>query len=68
MSSLTRFFCLVMLLLAGLVSPANAAGDPADLADGTDVKGSSDHPLIQRFKGSSIRFIEKKAFSEKAAK
>jgi len=64
MSSLTRVVCLAMLLVTALVSPAFAAGDPADLPDGTDVKGSSDHPLIQRFKGSSIRFMEKKAFSE----
>ncbi|MEO8002464.1 MAG: OmpA family protein [Arenimonas sp.] len=64
MSPLTRFTCLAMLLLAALVSPANAAVDAADLPDGTDVKGASDHPQIQRFKGSSIRFSEKKAFSE----
>ncbi len=64
MSSLTRFIFLPILLLVALVSPVHAAVDPADLPDGTDVKGTSDHPLIQRFKGSSIRFMEKKAFSE----
>ena len=64
MSSLTRFTFLMMLLVSALVSPAYAAVDVADLPDGTDVKGTSDHPLIQRFQGSSIRFMEKKVFSE----
>ncbi len=65
MSPLTRLVCIgLMSLIASLVPPAHAAGDPADLPDGTDVKGSHDHPLIQRFKGSNIRFMEKKAFSE----
>ena len=64
MASLIRFICLAMLLLVAFVSPARADTDPADLPDGTDVKGTSDHPLIQRFKGSNIRFMEKKAFSE----
>lgn len=63
MSSLTRFIFLFMLLLATLVPSAHAV-DPADLPDGTDVKGSSDHPGIQRFKGSSIRFMDKKVFAE----
>lgn len=40
------------------------AEDVSDLPDGTDLTGSADHPLIQRFEGSSIRFYEKKAFDE----
>lgn len=57
------YFCgLVTSLIIGHTSAW--ANDPAKLADGTDVKGSADHSLIQRFKGSSIRFAEKKAFDE----
>ncbi len=63
MSSLSRYIFLAMLLLVPFVAPASAA-DPANLPDGTDLKGTSDHPLIQRFNGSSIRYMEKKAFSE----
>lgn len=66
MSSLARTFCSGMFLLASLVSTAHAAGDPADLPDGSDVKGASDHPQIQRVEGSGIRFMDKKAFSELA--
>ncbi len=63
MSIFTRFTCFALLLIA-FVAPGFAAVDPAELPDGTDVKGTSDHPYIQRFKGSSIRFMEKKAFGE----
>ncbi len=57
------YFCGLFTAMIFAQAPAWAA-DPAKLADGTDVKGSADHPLIQRFKGSSIRFAEKKAFDE----
>ncbi|MBK7043222.1 MAG: hypothetical protein IPH50_05670 [Rhodanobacteraceae bacterium] len=40
------------------------ATDVSDLPDGTDIKGSADHALIQRFEGSSIRYYEKKAYAE----
>ncbi|MBP6596958.1 MAG: OmpA family protein [Arenimonas sp.] len=61
MHPILRIACLSLLALAA--GPI-AAQDLADLPDGTDVKGSSDHPLIQRFEGSSIRFSEKKAYSD----
>lgn len=51
-----------LLLAAG--GTAVHAEDASDLADGTDIKGASDHPLVQRFNGSSIRFHEKQAFDE----
>lgn len=60
MHPILRFACL------GLLACTSAAfgQEPAQLPDGTDVKGSSDHPGIQRFEGSSIRFLEKKAFGD----
>jgi len=54
---------LLSLLLAVCAAFAQAQ-DPAELPDGTDIKGAADHPSIQRFNGSSIRFYEKKAFDE----
>jgi len=51
------------LLLATCAAFAQAQ-DPSELPDGTDTKGAADHPSIQRFEGSSIRFYEKKAFDE----
>ncbi len=54
---------LVALLLTTCTLPA-LAGDPSELPDGTDIKGAADHPLIQRFDGSSIRYYQKKAFDE----
>jgi len=57
-------FAVFLCLLLGSLSSFTYAADPAELPDGTDVKGSSDHPDIQRFKGSSIRFMEKKPFAE----
>lgn len=53
-------FCAALLLVQGFAW----AADPSKLPDGVDVKGSTDHALIQRFKGASIRFSEKKAFDE----
>jgi OmpA-OmpF porin, OOP family len=64
MSLRTRFISFTLLLFMVLVGSAHAAIDPADLPDGTDVKGTSDHPQVQRFKGSSIRYMEKKVFGE----
>ncbi len=61
MPSILRLGCA--LLLAFSFSPAFAQV-LAEMPDGTDVKGSSDHPQIQRFEGSSIRFIEKKAYGD----
>ena len=61
MPSIRQLACL--LLLAFSFTSA-AAQDPSELPDGTDVKGSADHPAIQRFEGSSIRFYEKKAFGD----
>ncbi|MEO6226860.1 MAG: OmpA family protein [Thermomonas sp.] len=52
--------CLCLAFLA----PAARAADPSELPDGTDIKGAADHPLIQRFDGSSIRYYQKKAFDE----
>lgn len=64
MKRFSRFyFGLIWSALIMLQSPA-WADDPSKLADGVDLKGSADHALIQRFKGSSIRFAEKKAFDE----
>lgn len=64
MKRFSRFyFGLIWSALIMLQSSA-WADDPAKLADGVDLKGSADHALIQRFKGSSIRFAEKKAFDE----
>lgn len=54
---------LLALLLATCATFAKAQ-DPSELPDGKDIKGASDHPSIQRFDGSSIRFQEKKAFDE----
>ena len=60
--TMTRLLLSLMLFAsAGL---ALADGDPADLPDGKDIAGASDHPQIPRFDGSSIRFYEKKAFDE----
>ncbi|MEO8161355.1 MAG: OmpA family protein [Arenimonas sp.] len=57
----TKAFLFLLLAL----SPAFAgAVDDVDLPDGTDIKGAADHPQIQRFAGSSIRFYQKKAFDE----
>jgi OOP family OmpA-OmpF porin len=64
MKRFSRFyFGLIWAALIMLQSSA-WADEPAKLADGVDIKGSADHALIQRFKGSSIRFAEKKAFDE----
>jgi hypothetical protein len=63
MSRLTRFAGL-FLGLALLSNTAFASDDPAELPDGKDIKGAVDHPQIQRFEGSSIRYYEKKAFDE----
>ena len=60
----TPFFLSALCCLLMLGQGSALAADPAKLADGVDVKGSADHPLIQRFKGSSIRFSEKKVFDE----
>ena len=59
----SRLRTVVLILLASLLSPA-LAQLPGELPDGTDVKGSSDHPLVQRFEGSSIRFMEKKPYGD----
>jgi OOP family OmpA-OmpF porin len=62
MTLLSRLACLALLLGAFSI-PAHAQ-DASDLPDGKDVKGGVDHPQIQRFKGSSIRWYQKKAFDE----
>lgn len=62
MTPLTRLACVA--LLAATALPAVAAPDPSELPDGTDIAGATDHPKIQRFDGSSIRFMEKVAFDE----
>ncbi len=54
---------LFSLLLATCASFAQTQY-PYELPDGTDIKAAADHPSIQRFNGSSIRFYEKKAFDE----
>ena len=57
----------IRLLLAALLAaciPLATAADPSDLPDGTDIPKAADHPSIQRFEGSSIRYYEKKAFDE----
>lgn len=51
-----------VLLAAGAI--AVQAKDVSELPDGTDIKGAVDHPSIQRFNGSSIRYYDKKAFDE----
>lgn len=51
-------------LLVTTFSPCAWAADVSDVPDGKDIKGATDHPLIQRFKGSDIRFEDKKAFSD----
>ncbi len=55
-----------LFVAVALVASASLAlaTDVSDLPDGTDLKGSADHALIQRFEGSSIRYYEKKAFGE----
>jgi len=60
--SLFRRVCL-LLLLAAFALPV-LAQDASELPDGKDVKGAVDHPLVQRFEGSSIRYYNKKAFDE----
>lgn len=55
---------LAALALLTLALPIAHAQELAEMPDGTDVKGSSDHPQIQRFEGSSIRFMEKKAYGD----
>ncbi len=56
---------IILLTLLFALAPALAgATDASDLPDGTDIKGAADHPQIQRFAGSSIRYYEKKAFDE----
>ena len=61
MHSLLR---LAALALFAAVSLPALGQELAELPDGTDVKGSSDHPQIQRFEGSSIRYMEKKAYGD----
>lgn len=60
---LNSLFAAVALAVSASIA---CADDVSDLPDGTDLKGSADHALIQRFEGSSIRFYEKKAFAEMA--
>jgi OOP family OmpA-OmpF porin len=55
---------VLLFLLFALSSPCAQAVDDVDLPDGTDIKGAVDHPQIQRFAGSSIRYYQKKAFDE----
>lgn len=62
MTLFSRFACLALML--GAVSTPVLAQYVSELPDGKDVKGSADHPHIQRVKGSSIRWYEKKAFDE----
>jgi OOP family OmpA-OmpF porin len=64
MNRFSRFYVGLLCLVLMMQQSAAWADDPAKLADGVDVKGSADHALIQRFKGSSLRFAEKKAFDE----
>ena len=64
MKLFSRFTIRALLFLFAFSSLASYAADPSELPDGTDVKNASDHPQIQRFKGSSIRFMEKKPFAE----
>lgn len=62
MTLFSRFLGAALVL--GLFSASASAQYVSELPDGKDAKGSADHPQIQRFKGSSIRFYEKKAFDE----
>lgn len=62
MNLLSRIAALCLLVTFS--SPCAWASDASDLPDGKDIKGATDHPQIQRFEGSSIRFYEKKAFDE----
>lgn len=62
MNHLTRI--AAVCLLAALSISSAWATDASDLPDGKDIKGAADHPQIQRFDGSSIRYYEKKAFDE----
>lgn len=57
-------FSLVAAAALAVSASLACADDVSDLPDGTDLKGSADHALIQRFEGSSIRFYEKQAFGE----
>ncbi|MEO7323418.1 MAG: OmpA family protein [Dokdonella sp.] len=58
------FFSLLTAVALAASASLAFATDASDLPDGTDLKGSADHALIQRLQGSSIRFYEKKAFGE----
>jgi hypothetical protein len=58
----TRIAALALLTMC--FSASAIATEVSELPDGTDIKGAADHPQIQRFEGSSIRFYEKKAFDE----
>ncbi|MEO5626149.1 MAG: OmpA family protein [Dokdonella sp.] len=58
------FFSLFIAIALAASTSLALATDASDLPDGTDLKGSADHALIQRVQGSSIRFYEKKAFGE----
>lgn len=58
------FSRVVALALTLMFAGSVLAQDVSALPDGKDVKGSMDHPQIQRFDGSSIRYYNKKAFDE----
>ncbi|MEO5560319.1 MAG: OmpA family protein [Dokdonella sp.] len=59
-----NFFSLFAAVALAASASLAFAADASDLPDGTDLKGSADHALIQRLQGSSIRFYEKSAFGE----